>query len=462
MEEYKKTIEKDSAFDRRFQKLLVVEPDSAKTLNILLGIRDIYQSFHNVKISDDCLKTIVELTNKYVYNNKQPDKSIDILDEVCTFVKLSNSKIKNKYDKCKVELDAIVLEKENAVFECNYVHATELRAKEVMIRNELDKIEKRMLKEKSIPVVTKKDIANVIYKRTGIPIFDIGYNVDKKVMNLDKCLRKYICGQDSIIDCVCSYAKKYALGLKNSNKPISFLFVGPTGVGKTLLANKYSELFFGDKKIIRFDMSEYKEEYSISKILGSPNGYVGYNDNNNKLEQIRNNPFSVVLLDEIEKAHPSVINLFLQILDEGKITDASGRTIRFDNCIIIMTSNIGFNNKGIGFNNSRDSVKSLINNFFNMEFINRIDEVLIFNNLLREDINKIVHRKISHMKKCFKEKGINILISKQVVENIIDSSMYQEFGARRIDKVINSKVNSIIINDILLGKNDISIKKIEI
>lgn len=455
--EYKKTIEKDKAFDRRFQKLDISEPDSDKTYKILLGLKDIYEGYHGVKISDEILKQIIYLSNKYIYNRYQPDKSIDILDEVCVRCSLMNKKDNDKFKEVKREVDDIFKKRKIAIREKNYENAFLLREEEQLLRNKMNKICNK--KDKKNNMVTLEQVKDVIYDKTGVPIYDFN---DKfmDLTGLEKNLKSSVIGQDKAIKMMVDATKRIRTGFKTGNRPLSFLFLGPTGVGKTMLVKEYAKFMFGENKLIRFDMSEYKEAHSISKLIGSPSGYVGYDDNNNGFEKVRNNPCSVILLDEIEKASHSVLNLFLQILDEGKIVDNSGREIRFDNSIIIMTSNVGYGKNNIGFTDDNSSSTSKLKEFFNIEFINRIDNVVMFERLKIEDIRKIVNKKIKEIRSKVKDKGLNLKIASKVIEDLVVECNFDEFGARQIDKLIDRKLESLIIDEMIKGSENIVIKSL--
>ena len=455
--EYKKTIEKDKAFDRRFQKLDISEPDSDKTYKILLGLKEIYEGYHGVKIDDEILKQIIYLSNKYIYNRYQPDKAIDILDEVCVRCSLMDNKVNDKYKEYNQNLVDVLKNKRIAIRDKNYENAVLLREKEQLLKNKLDKMRNRCDKKNN--VVTLEQVKDVIYNKTGVPIYDFS-NKLLKLDYLEKKLKGAIVGQDKAIKMMVDATKKVRTGFKTSNRPLSFLLLGPTGVGKTMLVKEYAKCLFGENKLIRFDMSEYKESHSISKLIGAPSGYVGYDDNCNGFEKVRNNPCSVILLDEIEKASHAVLNLFLQILDEGKIIDNSGREIRFDNTIIIMTSNIGYGKNNIGFTEDNSSSTSKLKEFFNIEFINRIDNVVMFDRLKDEDIKKIVNKKIKDIRCKVKDKGLNLKIDSKVIEDLVMECNFDEFGARQIDKLIDRKIESIIIDEMIKGNENIVIKSL--
>lgn len=454
-DEYKKFIEKDRALDRRFQKVFIMEPDNTKTKNMLVSLKPIYESFHGVKISDDIINYIVEQSDKYIKNRKNPDKAIDILDEVCVKAAIKNSCGEIELYEKNNEIKKIVKEKNNAVQKGDFVKANKLREKQNILETEINKsMETNNKKQKSI-TITKSMVNKVIELKTLIPIYEINKNNKLVIKKLDKELKESIMGQDEVIKDVLKYTKKIQLGFRK-NRPYSFLFVGPTGVGKTMFVKKYAEILYGKENFIRLDMSEYKEEYSISKLLGSAPGYVGYDDNMSILEKVRNNPNSIILLDEIEKASPSVLKLFLQILDEGVIRDSRGRDIYFENSIIFMTSNLGCNKGNLGFNDI-NTINSSLKDFLSVEFLNRIDKVCIFNRLSRKIIEDIINKKLVLLKKQYKEKGYNVKISEEMVNTILDKSNFNEYGARKIDKLIEEEIESKIIDEIVENKRVINV-----
>ena len=462
LEEYKKTIEKDKAFDRRFQKIEIMEPNEEKTYQILLELKDLYCSFHRVSIEDDLLKEIISLTNKYMHNRMQPDKSIDILDEVCSKVQLQNSKEQNEIRLIKRKLDKLQIEKNNFVVKQDFKNALILREKEKELLDKKNNLLFKNFKNTKIKKVTLSDIEEVIFEKTRIPIFNMETsNLKNLELSLEKLYEKVL-GHEDNIKKLCSFTKRLKMGFSSLDRPASFLFVGPTGVGKTYLAKENAKLVGGENAFIRLDMSEFREGHTISKIIGSPSGYVGYDDGKNILEDVRNNPFSVILLDEIEKASPEVLNLFLQILDEGYIKDSTGKKICFQHATIIMTSNIGFGKEEIGFCKDSSSVNSKLKEFLSVEFLNRIDEVMIFEQLTDEVIRKILDKKIKEVKDKFLEKGITLKIGKKVIEEIIELSNYREYGARKLDKILESKVDLLDIDEMLTGKNNIVINTINV
>lgn len=452
--EYKQTIEKDRAMDRRFQTVFVYEPNNENVYQILEKLKPIYESYHGVKISDDNLNLIIKLSNKYIYDRKQPDKAIDILDEVCSKASISKYKSFSKLNIYKEELNKIIDDKNKAIIKQDFQMAMDLRSKEKDIISKINQFELKKV-NKQIHNISTNDIALVVSQKTNVPVYEINSSSGKYIKNLENSLRKNIIGQDEAIASLVLATKRIKLGYSDSNKPYSYLFVGPTGVGKTKLALEYSKYLFGVDKLIRFDMSEYRDSSSITKIIGSAPGYVGYDDGNNKLDIIRKNPHAVILLDEIEKAHPAVLNLFLQILDDGKITDSRGNVVHFNHHIIIMTSNIGFNKDSVGFLEEVSRDDSKLKEFLSLELLNRIQKVIYFKKLDDKDIRNIIKLKLEVVREKFRQKDIKIHIHDSMVKKIIELSRYQEFGARKIDQVIEEKIDDYVIDNILAGKKEI-------
>lgn len=454
-EEYKQTIEKDRAMDRRFQTVFVYEPDKEEVYNILEKLRPIYESYHNVKIKDEELKLIIKLSDKYINDRKQPDKAIDILDEVCAKASLIHRKSSSKLIIYKEELRNTIEEKNKCIIHQDFDSATKYKQKEKELLTRINQLELKRQNKKNIQIINQNDIATVIADKTKIPVYEVNSSCGKYMKNLEKKLYKEIIGQDEAISELIRATKRIKLGYKDTNKPYSYLFVGPTGVGKTKLALEYANYLFGKEKLIRFDMSEYRDSSSITKIIGSAPGYVGYDDGKNKLEEIRKNPHAVILLDEIEKAHPSVLNLFLQILDEGKITDSKGNVVYFNHHIIIMTSNIGFNSNSVGFVEEVSKDDSKLKEFLSLELLNRIQKVIYFKKLKYKDINIIMKNKLDYVKNKFKERNIKVHIKDAIIKEMIDLTRYEEFGARKIDQVIEDKIDDYVIDNILDGKTEI-------
>ena len=456
LDEYKKTIEKDKAMERRFQTILVKETNFIDTYNILKEIKTIYENYHHVKISDYLVKKIIELSNTYITNRKEPDRSIDILDEVCSKVSLNDNKSFSKLYICREELMKIKEEKNKYLIRQDYSNARKIKNKEKELITKINNLELKNINKRKIKEIKLSDITTVISNKSGVPIYEIEGINNKYIDLLSKNLHKSVIGQDEAILELVNTTKRIKLGYKDNSKPVSLLFVGPTGVGKTRLALEYAKHVFNNK-IIRFDGSEYKEESSINKILGSSPGYVGYDDNKNKLEEVKNNPYSLILFDEIDKACPNVLNLFLQILDEGKITDNKGNIIYFNNCIIIMTSNIGCGKDDIGFTENNSKVNSKLIDFLSIELLNRIKKIVYFNKLSYDNIYSIIKSKLTDIKKNFNSKNIKIHISRNIINSIVDKSKYKEYGARKIDYVLEDIVDKYIIDNILLGKKEIYI-----
>ena len=457
VQEYKKYIAEDKALDRRFQKVDVNVPDIKTVKEILLKLRDTYSNFHKSIITDEIIDYIIELSNKYIKNRFEPDKSIDILDEVCAHASLKENKDLKKYNELVKEVNKILNIKKNYLIKKDYENASLYKEKENKLTTKINKLELKLSKEKN-NIVTKQDVISVVSRRCNIPIYELKDYDMKDINNFEKELKFNIIGQENIINNLIKIYKKIKLGFKDDGICYSMMFTGPSGVGKTNLAKLFSKRL--SNNIIKLDMSEYSEAHSISKLIGSPAGYVGYNDNKNVFDKVKDNPFSVIILDEIEKAHPSIINLFYQVLDEGNLKDSKGDTIYFDNSIIIMTSNVGFNNNSIGFN-PNGKINADLKEYFSLPFINRIDNILEFNYLDYNNIKEIVKIKINKLKDKYNKKGIILKVSNSVIEEIISTSNYKEFGARKIDKIIKNDIEPIIINEILDNKKDINIKKIK-
>ena len=454
-EEYKKFIEKDSALERRFQKVYINEPSVSETKNILMKIKGIYEEYHNVFIDEKIIDSIINLSEKYIFDRNRPDKEIDILDEVSSSVGLKGSFLDNEIKDIKKQLNKLSKDKNSFIIDNNIVKAYDLRKKETELMSLLNNFELSSKNDKNI--VTESDVASVISNRCGIPVYEIVSDSLKDIDSIKDKLLNTIIGQESVINYLMDITKRIRYGY--NDKCYSILFVGPSGVGKSILAKEYAKVLVGEDNFIRLDMSEYSDSTSINKILGSSPGYVGYDDNKYILEEIRNKPNSVLLLDEIDKAHPSVINLFYQILEEGKIKNSKGRIVRFNNVIIIMTSNIGFEKSSIGFNKiSNNNIYSSLKNYFSTAFINRLDNVLIFNRLDRNNIITIIDKRLKEVRNRYSD--INIKLSDNISNEIMNKCNFFDFGARRIDKIISKDIENIIIDSVINGKKEVVINSI--
>lgn len=454
-DEYKKYIEKDSALERRFQKVTIEAPTKETVKEILMNLKEIYEGYHKVTIDEEIINLIIGLSEKYIYNRNQPDKSIDILDEVCAKTSLKESKNLIQYKEYNKKLKEIIKAKKQAIIDNDFNKASEYKNEEFKLMNEINTLELTLYK-KNNKKVTKMDVANVVHSKTGIPIFEL-LNEKKAIIKQTETLIKHnLIGQDDAVKSVCNIAKKIKLGL--NDKCYSMLFCGPSGVGKTELAKLFGDNLVGSKNVIKLDMSEYREAHSISKIVGAPPGYIGYDDNTNILEEIKNKPYSVLILDEIEKAHTDITNLFLQVLDEGVIKDSKSNVVRFDNVVIIMTSNVGFHDINVGFN-FENKVKTKLNDKFSIPFMNRVDNVITFNSLREEDIIKIINLKIKDLKEKYKDK-IEIKLASKVINEIVKLSNYEEYGARKIRKVIKDELETQIVEALIDNEESVYIKAI--
>ena len=456
IDEYKKYIEKDSALERRFQQVVIEAPGTKTVKDILMNLKEIYEGYHKVIIDEEIIDLIIHLSEKYIYNRNEPDRSIDILDEVSAKVSLKESKGLKEYSCYNKKLKEVINNKKKAILDNDFDKASSYKNEEFVLMNKINNLELTLYKINS-QKVTKLDVAEVINMKTGIPIYEILNEKTKMIKQTEKILTKEIIGQDEAVKEVAKVAKKIKLGF--NDKCYSFLFCGPSGVGKTLLSKTFAENLVGESNIIKLDMSEYKEAHSISKLIGSPPGYIGYDDNTSVFEEIRNKPYSVLILDEIEKAHTNIINLFLQILDEGKIKNSKGKIIRFDNVVIIMTSNVGFHEINVGFNNKNTKI-SRLNDSFSIPFMNRVDKVICFNPLNEEAILKIIRMQLKVFKDKYKNK-IKIKTSREVEHEILNLCNYEEYGARKIAKIIKDKIETIVIDKIIDGKEEVYIKDLK-
>ena len=454
--EYRKYIEKDTALERRFQQVLVEEPNIDDSIHILEGIKKYYEEYHKVKISTDVIKQTVIMSEKYIHDRFLPDKAIDILDEACSRINLENKDL-YQLEMLKQELKNVQAQKEEvaqADTTEDYQKAADLKTKECKLIEEIDKINKKM-KPRNLTI---QDIATVIESWTKIPVKKITEAETQKLLNLETNLHKRVIGQEEAVNAVSRAIRRNRAGLQNEKRPPSFIFVGPTGVGKTELAKSLAyEMFGSEDSIIRIDMSEYMESHSTSKLIGAPPGYVGYDDAGQLTEKDKRKPYSIILLDEIEKAHPDVFNILLQVLDDGKLTDSQGNTVSFANTIIIMTSNAGsnLNTNSIGFGKQtvdKNKIEDSLKDVFRPEFLNRIDEIIVFNSLNKDELLQIVDLMLKDTIKALKAKDISFEISNSAKQFILDKGTNIKFGARPLRRAIQRYLEDEISEKILKGE----------
>ena len=458
LKEYRKYIEKDSALERRFQQVLVEEPSVTDSVNILDGIKKYYEDFHKVKISTDVIKQAVIMSEKYIHDRFLPDKAIDVLDEACSEINLNNKDL-YELEVLKNELQDVQAEKAEAAQADStedYQKAAELKMRECKLQEQIDALNKSM----KVVSLTTQDIANVIERWTKIPVKKITEEETQKLLNLEQNLHKRVIGQDEAVKSVSRAIRRNRAGLKTNKRPPSFIFVGPTGVGKTELAKSLAYEMFGDENsIIRVDMSEYMESHSTAKLIGSPPGYVGYDDAGQLTEKVKRKPYSIVLFDEIEKAHPDVFNLLLQVLDDGRLTDSQGNTVSFENTIIIMTSNVGsnLNTNSIGFNNNETAINNKVldslKETFRPEFLNRIDEIVSFKSLTNTELLQIVDLMLQNTNKALQDKDIIMNISDSAKNFLLEKGTDLKYGARPLRRAIQRYVEDEL-SDLIL-KSDL-------
>jgi ATP-dependent Clp protease ATP-binding subunit ClpC len=468
IEEYKKSIEKDGAMERRFQKVVIEEPSPEETKLILENIKGVYEDFHNVIFDNEAIKSAVDYSVRYITNRFLPDKAIDIIDEAGARIHLDNLQLPAELENLENKLNDLKNEKNDVIKSQKYEQAAKIRDRERELIKEIELFKynwQNQQKTKRIPV-TENDIAKVVSKMIGIPVTQITEDEGIRLMKMSDEIKKRVVGQDEAIEKISESIQRSRSGLSNPKKPIaSFLFLGSTGIGKTELCKALSEYLFNDEdSLIRIDMSEYMEPHSVSKLIGAPPGYVGHGDGGQLTEKVRNKPYSVVLFDEIEKGHKDVINILLQLLDEGKLTDGDGVEINFKNTVVIMTSNIGtqeiIDNKPVGFNsdllknnleNQRIIEKSL-KKHFRPELLNRIDDVVIFQKLTKENIINIVNIHLSNFKKNIGKQNIDVEFSEKMIEFIGEEGYSEEYGARPILRVITKFVETPLSKELLLKK----------
>ena len=470
LDEYRKHIEKDSALERRFQMVLVEQPSVEETIEILMGLKSKYEEHHKLKISDEAIIAATELSNKYITERFLPDKAIDIIDEAASRVRLNVSSLPPEGKELEKELKATIKQKEDAIRSQEFETASNLRNVEVQIKDKIRELQDswRSSQENNKPVVGIEEVAQVISTITGVPVTKITEGESERLLKLEETLHNRVIGQNEAVVALSKAIRRARVGLKAPNRPIgSFIFSGPTGVGKTELAKALAEAVFGSEdNIVRVDMSEFMEKHSTAKLIGSPPGYVGYDDGGHMTEIIRKKPYSVVLFDEIEKAHPDVFNIMLQILDDGRLTDSKGRLVSFKNTIIIMTSNVGASmittTQKLGFSVSnddkkdkyeklKDTVMEELKKAFRPEFLNRIDEIIVFSHLSKEEIRQIVDLMLKDLFKRLDERELTIEVGDDVKDYLAKEGYSEAYGARPLRRVIQKKIEDVLAEEILTG-----------
>ena len=468
LDEYRKYIEKDAALERRFQPIHVDEPTIEETIQILKGLRDRYEAHHRVTITDEAIQAAAELSSRYITDRFLPDKAIDLIDEAGSRVRLKSYTIPPNLKELESELEEIRKEKDSAVLSQEFEKAAALRDKEQKLREEVEKT-KNEWKEKQGQenlAVTEEDIAVVVSSWTGVPVSKLTKDETERLLNMEEILHKRVIGQEEAVNAISKAIRRARAGLKDPKRPIgSFIFLGPTGVGKTELARALAEVMFEDEDaMIRIDMSEYMEKHSTSRLVGSPPGYVGYEEGGQLTEQVRRKPYSVVLLDEIEKAHPEVFNILLQVLEDGRLTDSKGRLVDFRNTVLIMTSNVGASelkrNRYVGFNlgdesqdhqDMKSKVMEELKKTFRPEFLNRIDETIVFHSLEKKHMKEIVKLMIEQVQKRVKEQDIAFTITDRAIEKIAEEGFDPEYGARPLRRSIQRNIEDLISEELLKG-----------
>ncbi|HEY9692788.1 MAG TPA: ATP-dependent Clp protease ATP-binding subunit [Oculatellaceae cyanobacterium] len=475
LDEYRKHIERDAALERRFQPVMVGEPTVDETIEILHGLRERYEQHHKLKISDLALEAAAKLSDRYISDRYLPDKAIDLVDEAGSRVRLINSQLPAAAKELDKELRKVLKEKDEAVRSQDFDRAGELRDREMEIKAEIRSIAQTKKSDpkssdEASPVVTEEDIAQIVASWTGVPVNKLTESESEKLLHMEDTLHQRLIGQEDAVKAVSRAIRRARVGLKNPNRPIaSFIFSGPTGVGKTELAKSLASYFFGSEEaMIRLDMSEYMERHTVSKLIGSPPGYVGYNEGGQLTEAVRRRPYTVILFDEIEKAHPDVFNMLLQILEDGRLTDAKGRTVDFKNTLLIMTSNIGSKviekgGGGLGFEFSENKtesqynrIRSLVNeelkNYFRPEFLNRLDEIIVFHQLTRDEVKEIADIMLKELFKRLNDQGISLEVTERFKDRLVQEGYSPAYGARPLRRAIMRLLEDVLAEEILSGR----------
>lgn len=469
IDEYRKYVERDAALERRFQPIMVNEPTTDDTIEILRGLRERYEQHHHVRITDEAISSAVKMSDRYVSDRFLPDKAIDLIDEACAMVRLSQVKEPENLKKVEEELNA--LKERGRKNRLTQEEKDEIKKKS----EELEKVKSELVeiwtktKLEEVPEVGDEAVIRVVSRATGIPLDKLSVVEKERLLKLEETLKKRVVGQEKAINVLSEAIRRARAGLKDPKRPIgSFLFLGPTGVGKTELAKTLAEALYGDEDmIIRLDMSEYMEKHSVSKLIGAPPGYVGYEQGGQLTDIVRRKPFSVILLDEVEKAHPDTFNALLQIMEDGRLTDSKGRTVDFKNTILIMTSNVGsdlLRRKDIGFGDSKAKTKqssedemdrrifSILKDSFKPEFLNRIDEIVVFTSLTKEDIKEITLRMLEKTRKMLSEQNISLEVGEKAVNHLVENGYSEEYGARPLRRLVQKEVENAISSKIIGGE----------
>ncbi|MDP3041594.1 MAG: ATP-dependent Clp protease ATP-binding subunit [Candidatus Omnitrophota bacterium] len=467
--EYRKYIEKDAALERRFQTIMVEPPNIEQTIKILKGLRDRYEAHHRVTFKDEALEAAAVLSDRYITGRFMPDKAIDLIDEAGSRSRLNVLIVPENIKSIEVNVESLRKEKEAYIKSQDFEKAASLRDQERTIRQELERLNKEwgQAKDKMRPEVTAEDIAKILAQWTGIPVFRLEEKESEKLLKIEDQLHKRVIGQNEAIEAIAHAVRRSRAGIKDPKRPIgSFIFLGPTGVGKTLLARALAEFMFGDEEaLLQLDMSEYMEKFNVSRLIGAPPGYVGYEEGGQLTERVRRRPYAVILLDEIEKAHPDVFNLLLQVFEEGRLTDSFGRKVSFKNTIIIMTSNVGAElirkTGSLGFKSQKeegtyqdmkDKLLEAVKHAFKPEFLNRIDDIIVFRQLIREDLTKIIDIEIGYVIGRLKEQKIILEVSQEAKELLIEKGFDPVFGARPLKRTIQRFMEDSLANEIISKK----------
>ncbi|MBW4547290.1 MAG: ATP-dependent Clp protease ATP-binding subunit [Symplocastrum torsivum CPER-KK1] len=473
LDEYRKHIERDAALERRFQPVMVGEPSVEETIEILYGLRERYEQHHKLKILDEALEAAAKLSDRYISDRFLPDKAIDLVDEAGSRVRLINSQLPPAAKELDKELRQVLKDKDDAVRSQDFDKAGELRDREMEIKAEIRAIAQskktEVGAEDASPVVNEEDIAHIVASWTGVPVNKLTESESEKLLHMEDTLHQRLIGQEDAVKAVSRAIRRARVGLKNPNRPIaSFIFSGPTGVGKTELAKSLASYFFGSEDaMIRLDMSEYMERHTVSKLIGSPPGYVGYNEGGQLTEAVRRRPYTVVLFDEIEKAHPDVFNMLLQILEDGRLTDAKGRTVDFKNTLLIMTSNIGSKviekgGGGLGFEfgenlaeSQYNRIRSLVNEelkqYFRPEFLNRLDEIIVFRQLTKDEVKEISEIMLNEVFGRLTEQGITLKVTDKFKDRLVEEGYSPSYGARPLRRAIMRLLEDVLAEQILSG-----------